>query len=348
MLLSVGGDRPSSPAPLTGCLSGPRRARCSAGPQPGILPAAGAEGRERCAGLRLSPARPPLHSCRRCNGQVSACFPHFCSARLGGCLRSVVTCHCRSCSFIKLCLLLAPAPPVLPLSGGRVLGVNWFCAEGSRGARRGGEEKGGPGLQRAGKRGPSAPRAPAAARSPCASSQRGRGGGASARRREVGFALEGAHGAGPCNRHRPAEGERAGGLRRVHGLPASGPSDPVRTSALLGNFALFLSPAGVCLTASLCVRLLVRAGQQPMEARLRLRSRGNLLTRTGDGWGVFTRLRGRCALGRPVALPCPLWPPHPPPRRAAERAGGRWLRGARAPGRWSRGERRRRRLLISA
>lgn len=57
----------------------------------------------------------------------------------GGCLRSVVTCHCRSCSFIKLCLLLAPAPLVLPFAGGRALGVNWFCAEGSRGAReRGG------------------------------------------------------------------------------------------------------------------------------------------------------------------------------------------------------------------
>lgn len=69
------------------------------------------------------------------NGQVSASLPHFCPARRGGCLRSVVTCHCRSCSFIKLCLLSTPAPPVLPFAGGRALGVNWFCAEGSRGGR---------------------------------------------------------------------------------------------------------------------------------------------------------------------------------------------------------------------
>lgn len=71
------------------------------------------------------------------------------------------------------------------------------------------------------------------------------------------------------------------------------------------------------------MRLLVRAGQQPWEARLRLRSAGNSPTRVRDGWGAFPRLRGRCALGSPAALPCPLWaPPRAGGREVAARGAG--------------------------
>lgn len=142
------------------------------------------------------------------NGQVSASLPHFCPARRGGCLRSVVTCHCRRCSFIKLCLLSAPAPPLLPFAGGRALGVNWFCAEGSRGGRkRGGSHSAehgsalsGEGFVRAARlccRSGPQPGAPLPTRVR----------GAGARRSEVVFCAAGSP-RGPCNRQRPAEGGR--------------------------------------------------------------------------------------------------------------------------------------------
>lgn len=131
MLLSGGGDRPASPAPLPGACPG--RPRRSAGPPPGILRAWGRRtAQERRA--RLSPARlplPPAGATRTGECFFAALLP----SPAPRCLRSVVTCHCRSRSFIKLCLLSAPAPPVLPFAGGRALGVNWFCAEGSRGGR---------------------------------------------------------------------------------------------------------------------------------------------------------------------------------------------------------------------
>lgn len=208
MLLSGGGDRPTSPAPLTGCLPGPGRPRRSAGPLPGILPAAGADGRERRAGLRLSPARLPLRGCWRGNGQVSASFPHFCPARRRGCLRSVVTCHCRSCSFIKLCLLLAPAAPALPFAGGRVLGVNWFCAEGGRGELSRSAERSSAPIGRGGWCEPCAPAAARGCRPPrefAARARRRRG-----RPAERSFFLPRREPAGPVQQA-PSCGARAGG-----------------------------------------------------------------------------------------------------------------------------------------
>lgn len=135
------------------------------------------------------------------------------SALLRSTARRVVICHCRSCSFIKLCLLLAPALRALSFAGGRVLGVNWFCAEGSlRGGR-------GPALRSAvlplsgGGSCPSrAPLLPlgAAARSPVRR--------ADARRSEV-FSLPWREPAGPVQQASSC-GERAGGLRR--GAPLAG------------------------------------------------------------------------------------------------------------------------------
>lgn len=176
----------------------------------------GADGRHRSAGLGSRP--PAFPSCLpERHGQVSASLPHFCPARRRGCLRSVVTCHCRSRSFIKLCLLSAPAHPVLPFAGGRALGVNWFCAEGSRGGR----ERGGPTLQSTAQpcreEGASPSRSPLL---PPGAPARGRSfprefAEAKRRQSEVVFCPAGSP-RGPCNRQRPAEGGR---LSRRRGAP---------------------------------------------------------------------------------------------------------------------------------
>lgn len=268
------------------------------------------------------------------NGQVSASLPHFYPARRGGCLRSIVTCHCRSCSFIKLCLLSAPAPPVLPFAGGRALGVNWFCAEGSCGGRERGVPLCRARLSLVWRGGLSEPLGSAASRGRSPAPLPARVGGAEAARvpggAKLGFALQGARGA----RATGTVLRREGGGRRSRRRGAPGGRE--QTCALLGNSALFPTPLGVCLAGSLCHEAACESlaaapgGTPPLRKERKLR----MLQR--DGYGASTRLRGLC-----------------PPRggsaagkAASEGAGG--CCGARAPGRWSRGERRRRRWLISA
>lgn len=204
----------------------------------------GADGRHRSAGLG---SRPPAFTSRlpERHGQVSASLPHFCPARRRGCLRSVVTCHCRSRSFIKLCLLSAPAPPVLPFAGGRALGVNWFCAEGSRGGRERRVPLCRAQLSLVGKRGLlRAPRLccrPGLRPGPLFPT-RVRGGEAPAER-SCFFALQGARGA-------RATGSVLGG--RAPLPPAWGSRRPPADLCPLGNPALFPAPPGLCLAGSLC------------------------------------------------------------------------------------------------
>lgn len=363
MLLSAagGGDRPTSPAPLTGCPPGPARRGAPpplCGPSARHPPRRWGRRTGEEPGLRLSPARLPLRRCRRGNGQVSASSPHFCPARRGGCLRSVVTCHRGTARLSNFASCWLPRRPPCLLREGecsgligfaqREAGGGWGGKEGSRSAERSSALLGGGGL--------SEPCAPPAARRPSperATRARRRGGRPAERSWRWFFLVWGCwlvfflpwrEPAGPAQQA-PSRGGRAGG-RAAGGASPAGVGRPASPSGPLAFQVIplcFRHLRGFAWPGACGAPLLARGWQPPPGGAPAPQKEGNLPLPTREGWGVSAGRaeEARWGAGGASALPAV---------GAPRGAGGRRLRGgARAPGRWSRGERRRRRRrFISA